>query len=155
MYRNLIFLCRWIYWVEASETPAISRKKLYGKYYQVLINSDLRNPTGLAIDFISGSLYWGDIGKIETIDLVTLKRKAYYLDPDLVPFQLTTVRDYVAFTITDRTKYCLFEVDRALLSMISLQSNNPANSVYGITALSQSKEPTKGIIIEDTKKLKT
>ena len=135
---------RWLYWIETGETPTVSRQKLNGQSYQILIDTNITKPSGLTIDFLTGTLYWGDIGRIEEIDLLNLNRTTHFIAPDIVPFQLTTIREFVAFTINDRTKYCLFEVDTNLLSMITLQSSNSDNFLYGITALSQSKEPTEG-----------
>lgn len=141
MKEYLFFLCRWLYWIEAGENPTICRKILNGEFYQVLVDSNLESPSGLTINFLTGMLYWGDIGRIEEFDLIKLNRSTYYINPDIIPFQITTVREFIIFTVNEMTKYGVFKVGANLLTMIRVQSGS---LVYGIIALSQSKEPTKG-----------
>lgn len=141
--------CRWLYWIEAGESPSVSRQLLNGQSRQVLCDSNLSKPSGLTINFLTGMLYWGDVGRIEEMDVMELNRKTFHINPDIEPFQITTIEEYVAFTINDRTEYGIFQTDTKFVSLISRQSNSLGRLLYGITALSQSKEPTQGTKLGD------
>ena len=131
--------------VEAGNSPAVSRLTLNGQSYQVFFNTNLTKPSGLSIDFLSGTLYVADIEKVEQIDLMKQTRKVFHLSSDITPFQLTTIAQYVVFSINESTKYGIINVDRDLFTMVDLQSSNSGSLIYGIVALSQSTQPTKGI----------
>ena len=133
---------RWLYWVEAGNSPAVSRLTLNGRSYQVFFNTNLTKPSGLSIDFLTGTLYLADIEKVEQIDLMKQTRRIFHLSSEVTPFQLTTIAQYVVFTISESTKYGIINVDSDLFTVVDLQSDN---SIFGMVALSQSTQPTKGI----------
>lgn len=114
---------------------------LNGQSYQVLIDYNLETPSGLTINFITGMLYWGDVGRIEGFDLMEMNRTTYNIIPDIVPSKITTIGELILFTVSERTRYGVFQVRTKFLTMISLESGS---LVYGIAALSQLMEPTQG-----------
>ena len=61
---------RYLYWADSGDQhPKIERARLDGSKREVLINDSIRTPSGLAIDYDSGNLYWCDKNKIERVSL--------------------------------------------------------------------------------------
>ena len=117
---------------------------LSGRFYQMLFNSELRQPSGLSINFLTNTLYWGDTNTIGQMDLKTNKRQTFDIGSEIAPFQLTTIGQYVVFTINESTKYGVINVEADLLTTVALHSDNPRSLMHGIITLSQSTQPSKG-----------
>lgn len=60
-----------MYWTDWGEEPKIERAALDGSERQVLVNSSLGWPNGLALDLAEEKVYWGDAkeDKIEVSDM--------------------------------------------------------------------------------------
>lgn len=65
-----------MYWTDWGVRPKIERASLDGKDRVVLLNSSLGWPNGLALDYATGKLYWGD-AKTDKIEVC--QKKAYTL----------------------------------------------------------------------------
>lgn len=63
-----------MYWTDWGVRPKIERANLDGKDRVVLLNSSLGWPNGLALDYATGKLYWGD-AKTDKIEVC--QKKAY------------------------------------------------------------------------------
>lgn len=49
-----------MFWSDWGERPKIERANLDGTDRMVLLNTSLGWPNGLALDYATGKLYWGD-----------------------------------------------------------------------------------------------
>ena len=60
-----------MYWTDWGDYPKIERAFLDGTGRQVLINTSLAWPNGLALDFEQRKIYWGD-GKLDKIEMADM-----------------------------------------------------------------------------------
>ena len=61
-----------MYWSDwGQQEPKIERAFMDGTHREVLVNTSLHWPNGLALDFVERKLYWGDghLDKIEVADM--------------------------------------------------------------------------------------
>ena len=63
----------YLYWTDCGIDPKIERSRLDGSNRQIVLNTTIRNPYGLAIDYDTNMLYWCDQhasnSHIEKVDL--------------------------------------------------------------------------------------
>jgi len=90
-------LCRYMYWAECGLFPSIQRARLDGSGRDTFINSSIRAPYGLAIDYTTDSLYWCDqrLDKIVRVSLET----------SMSTVVVTNVTDCVGVAIVDQHLY--------------------------------------------------
>lgn len=65
-----------MYWTDWGQKPKIERANLDGSERVVLVNTSLGWPNGLALDYATGKLYWGDAktDKIEVrLEMILLR----------------------------------------------------------------------------------
>lgn len=95
---------RYIYWTNSNlDKPSIDRAKLDGSAHEVLIEADLKNPVGIAIDFINKRLYWADMGegiyfKIESSSLEGKERDIIVEETHQKPFGLAVDEESIYWT---------------------------------------------------------
>ena len=64
-------VCRYMYWTDWGLLPKIERAFLDGTNRQVLVNTSLQWPNGLALDFDLRKIYWGD-GREDRIEMADM-----------------------------------------------------------------------------------
>ena len=141
---------RWVYWLEEGSNPKLSRCSFDGSPTQLLVNSQLSNPTGLVIDFFRAALFWGDSGKIEKSTLVGTQRTEVYSNSEINPFNVGIVRGYVVFTSVDGTGYSLVDIDDDGGNPIQLSVNSIVSSgrpLYGLTVADQVSRISNGMCV--------
>ncbi len=59
-----------LFWTDVGTRPMIARSSLVGSNYKQIVNTDVKWPNGLTIDFERDKLYWADayFNKIESCD---------------------------------------------------------------------------------------
>ncbi len=62
---------RFMYWTDWGKVPKIERANLDGSERVALVNTSLGWPNGLALDFSSGKMYWGD-AKTDSIEVANM-----------------------------------------------------------------------------------
>ena len=60
----------YVYWTE-HDPPAIKRATLDGSVQEIVVNTGIRRPEGIAVDSFHGNLYWADsaLNRIEVMAL--------------------------------------------------------------------------------------
>lgn len=56
-----------VYWTDVS-TDTISRAKWDGTGQEVVVDTSLESPAGLAIDWVTNKLYWTDAGMYRAVN---------------------------------------------------------------------------------------
>ena len=56
----ILYIFRYMYWTDWGNEPKIERAALDGTNRRVLFNTNLKWPNGLALDYESRRIYWGD-----------------------------------------------------------------------------------------------
>ena len=71
-----------MYWTDWGKVPKIERAALDGSDRTVLVNTSLGWPNGIAIDYETRMIYWGDAktDKIEASDLNGRQRRVLVND---------------------------------------------------------------------------
>lgn len=79
-----------MYWTDWGQQPKIERANLDGTDRLVLVDSHLGWPNGLALDYSTGKLYWGDakMDKIEVRARVQRRRAHPYTRPSVAKAML-------------------------------------------------------------------
>lgn len=54
---------RFVYWSDWGQQPKLERSRYNGTDRQILIDSEIQWPNGLALDLADRKLYWGDAKK--------------------------------------------------------------------------------------------
>lgn len=86
-------------WGRFGTSGKIFRITMAGSLKRVIIDRDLSQPSGLAIDYDEGMLYWTDAvrEKIERSDLLGDKREVL-ITATIYPFAITVFRNYIYWT---------------------------------------------------------
>ena len=90
-----------MYWIDWGPHPKIEKAEMSGKQRVVLVNSNLRLPSGLTLDQEKSRLYWVDVyyNKLEYLDLLINNRVTLLSHSvSLRPFGLTLLGDYLYWT---------------------------------------------------------
>ena len=68
---------RYLYWSDWGVYPKIERADLDGMNRKVLVNTSIKWPNGIAIDYVERKLYWGDAGtdEISSVNLDGTNKK--------------------------------------------------------------------------------
>lgn len=95
----------YLYWTNQKQNfPSIERIKLDGTGHEILVDSDIVSPEGIAIDYQSQRLYWADsrggtiYGRIESTNLDGKEREIIFEDIHYKPFGLAVDGDKVYWT---------------------------------------------------------
>lgn len=124
-------LSRHIYWTNSDiYHPTIERALLNGSNREVLIDSDLRQLTGIAIDYRSRRLYWADMRegiyyRIDSSNLDGKEREIVYEGTHTKPFGIAVDENAVYWT--DVTNNALW---RSVPTLILHQEPNTVASAY-------------------------
>lgn len=95
---------RYIYWTNSFiSRPTIERSFLNGSNREVIIDTDLKMPSGIAIDYRNNRLYWVDMGegiynKIESSRLDGKEREMVYNGTHTKPFGIAVDDSSVYWT---------------------------------------------------------
>lgn len=86
-----------------SERPSIDRINLNTKKHEVLIDSGLHIPVGIAIDYVAKKLYWSDSGpgiyfRIESATLEGKEREIVIYNTHQHPFGLAVDAEFIYWT---------------------------------------------------------
>ena len=92
-------MSRFLYWTDWGTNPKIERADLDGSNRKVLVNSSLRWPNGIAIDYVERKLYWGDAGtdEISCVNLDGTNKQVVLKDLPHV-FGLSILEDDIFWT---------------------------------------------------------
>lgn len=99
-----VILFRYIYWTNSFlPRPTIERAFLNGSNREVIIDTDLKEPSGIAIDYKNNRLYWVDMGegihnKIESSRLDGKEREMVYHGIHTKPFGIAVGDSSVYWT---------------------------------------------------------
>lgn len=130
-----------MFWTDWGQTPYVGVTQMDGNGLSTLVDSDLKWPNGLSIDYPSERLYWVDSArfKLESIGLDGQQRMAVTLHgTDAIPFSLQ-VMGSVAYW-TDKSKTELFSTDKFTGSDLkTLSVKEGLLSIYTRHSLIQTK----------------
>ncbi|XP_022088890.1 low-density lipoprotein receptor-related protein 4-like [Acanthaster planci] len=92
----------YLYWTEVGSSPKIERANTDGTSRQVLVDTDLKWPSGLTLDIEGGRIYWCDAGlnRFESTDLLGDDRRIHAdVDPiEIHPFDVWLYGDNLFWT---------------------------------------------------------
>ncbi|KRT84802.1 hypothetical protein AMK59_2409, partial [Oryctes borbonicus] len=95
---------RYLYFTNSfRDRPSIDRINLNTKKHEVLIDSSLHTPVGIAIDYVAKKLYWSDSGpgiyfRIETATLEGKEREIVIYNTHQHPFGLAVDHEFIYWT---------------------------------------------------------
>ncbi|GJQ68099.1 cue [Trypoxylus dichotomus] len=95
---------RYLYFTNSfSDRPSVDRINLNTKEHEVLIDSNLHTPVGIAIDYVAKKLYWSDSGpgiyfRIETATLEGKEREIVIYNTHQHPFGLAVDSEFIYWT---------------------------------------------------------
>ena len=70
-YCSTFLIFRYLYWSNVGYHPKLERSWLDGSHREVLVNTSIEWPNGLAIDYTERKLYWAD-AKLDKIEVCNL-----------------------------------------------------------------------------------
>ena len=130
-----------MYWSDWGEIAKIERASMDGNNREVLIDTDLVWPNGLAIDYQLQRLYWTDAftNKIEYSSVHGTGREILLTELDH-PFAITISGDQIFWT--DWGNYTVYTAHKQ--SAISFQTvySSPILLLYGIEAFDSDRQQT-------------
>ncbi|XP_073976140.1 low-density lipoprotein receptor-related protein megalin isoform X3 [Rhodnius prolixus] len=87
-------------WGRFGTSGKIFRTTMAGSLKKVIIDRDLSQPSGLALDYDERYLYWTDAvrEKIERINLVGDPNREVLISATIYPFAITVYKDYIYWT---------------------------------------------------------
>lgn len=141
---------RFLYYSESGGSPTVSRVSLTDfSSSQVLFSTDLNSPSGVAIDFVRGRLYWADEdrGRIEHSGLNGQGRTTFASHSSYEPFQLAIVGDKLVWTTQDSTSYHVADLlDSSSIVTLSLIEPFEADvHLFGLTVKNENLRPEPGM----------
>ncbi|KAI4470371.1 vitellogenin receptor-like protein-related-related [Holotrichia oblita] len=95
---------RYLYFTNAfNDRPSIDRINLNTKQHEVIVDSGLHTPVGIAIDYVAKKLYWSDSGpgiyfRIESATLEGKEREIVIYDTHQRPFGLAVDSEFIYWT---------------------------------------------------------
>lgn len=137
-----------MFWTDYGETAKIERSFMDGGGRRTLISSDLSQPSGITIDYLSERIYWTDsyLGNIEYANydgtgrtaLETAEAGIFY------PFAVTVANELLFWTdLTSGSIYATHK-DHGTASdqgQFAEIAHFPASIPYGIEALVSDRQP--------------
>ena len=108
----------------------------------MLVNDS--EPLGLALDLLSGKLYWTDRGTIweGSLDALSSSKRNIFSDENFIPFKIELVRNYVFATSLSNKTYAIINLDD--LSAVFIKTSM---LYYGVSVASSLRKPSLGTYI--------
>ncbi len=137
---------RYLYWTEGGDTPRVARASLDNfSSIQTIYSSQLNEPTGITIDYLTTTLIWASNLTVYSSNLDgTNVQELVSTNTDQSPFQILVTGDRLYWTSSAIAGLNVMTLgDTESLTFLSFQGTSPVSS-WGITAIDENKRPESG-----------
>ncbi|KAH9512769.1 hypothetical protein Btru_038157 [Bulinus truncatus] len=137
MFVYLRFNTNFLVWSDWGERPRIERSGLLGQNRVILVDRDILQPRGLAVDYKTDTVYWVDPakGSVEAVQIDGTRRKVFHSDEGTFFYGVALYDDYLFVTEKNRGSLKVFNKQKSLVSFTL------GNSPYDIIMYDSSQQP--------------
>ncbi|KAH9512773.1 hypothetical protein Btru_038165, partial [Bulinus truncatus] len=137
MFVYIRFNTNVLVWSDWGERPRIERSGLLGQNRVILVDRDILQPRGLAVDYKTDTVYWVDPakGSVEAVQIDGTRRKVFHSDEGTFFYGVALYDDYLFVTEKNRGSLKVFNKQKSLVSFTL------GNSPYDIIMYDSSQQP--------------